>query len=189
MQVGILALQGAIEPHLRKLKRLGVDTLEVRRERDLAGLCGIILPGGESSTMLRLLATNDLLDPLTRFIAHTPTWGLCAGAILLAKTVENPAQPSIGAIDVTITRNAYGRQLESFIDTIRPTAQWADTQVREGVFIRAPRIGTLGPLCETLFYWHNDPVVVKSSHILLTTFHPELSEPDTFHEFFLGMCR
>ncbi len=138
LRVGILALQGAVGPHAEKLSALGVTPVEVRTPNELDSLAGIILPGGESTTMIHLLHKNNLWEPLGRFVRERPVLGVCAGLILLAKEVEHPAQDSLGALDVSVARNAFGRQIHSFIDTQNATPEWKGQTGIEGVFIRAP---------------------------------------------------
>ena len=190
MKIGILALQGAVQPHQEKLRELGIDAPEVRRREDLAGVDGIILPGGESSTMLKLLNINQMWDDFRSFVAEKPAWGICAGAILLAKHVSNPEQESLGAIDMDVERNAYGRQLDSFItDHMQIDKAFPDGAGQEGVFIRAPRFTRLGPSVQTLITCRNDPVMVTSGHILASAFHPELSPGYRVHKYFAELVR
>jgi len=165
MNIGILALQGAVEPHKEKLSRLGVTPIEVRRSDALLGIEGIILPGGESSTMLKLLKLNHLWGPLKEFAGMRPTWGVCAGAILLAKDVSAPKQESLEIIDIAIERNAYGRQLESFTDTITTTEHWPDREPTEEVFIRSPRICKVGDSVTTLATHKGRPVMIEQGYI------------------------
>ena len=188
-RIGILALQGAVEPHATKLCALGIETVEVRRERDLKALDAIILPGGESTTMIHLLKLNELWVPLSQFVRSHPTWGLCAGTILLAKTVKSPNQESLAAIDISVDRNGFGRQIDSFIGWATPTSNWLDSQRQEAVFIRAPRITQVGPMCDMLFEMDLEPVMVKQGNVLATTFHPELSHTDIFHRYFVEMSQ
>lgn len=176
MVVGILALQGAVGPHVEKLESLGVQSKLVRRPADLENLAGIILPGGESTTMIHLLKLNGLWEPLQQFVRTKPTWGICAGAILLANEVSAPTQDSLKAIDVSVERNSYGRQLESFIAQLSPDV--------EGVFIRAPRITRVGNGVKTLLKYKEDPVLVQTQNILLGTFHPELTNNPQLHQYF-----
>jgi 5'-phosphate synthase pdxT subunit len=190
MKVGILALQGAVEHHQQKLAKLGTVPVLVRRPEHLSGLAAIILPGGESSTMLKLLNRNELFQPLKEFCQRQPTWGLCAGAILLAKTVSHPSQSSLGLMDIHAVRNAYGRQLESFICNLESTTPSSWRGSVEGVFIRAPRLEVTDPVTvETLFCWQNEAVMVKQGHLLAASFHPELSAQDTLHSYFLDQVR
>jgi len=188
VRVGILALQGAVEPHEKKLIDLGIEPVQVRRGSDLAGLSGIILPGGESSTMIHLLHLNELWEPLGRFVKTMPTWGVCAGSILLAKHVTSPVQASFEAIDIEIQRNAYGRQIQSFISDLDCTAEWTASGRVEGVFIRAPRIVAIGTSVKVLFKWNQEPVMVEEGKCLASTFHPELTDSRQIHEYFLKKC-
>jgi 5'-phosphate synthase pdxT subunit len=182
--IGILALQGAYEAHARTLASLGVPTKLIRTPEELVDLDGLIIPGGESTTMLKFLERNHFLDALTAFVQHTPTFGTCAGAILLAKDVQHPAQTSLAALDITIERNAYGRQIDSTILT-------APTEIEGGplemVFIRAPRITRTGPSVETLAARDGFPVLVREGHLLAATFHPELSSDTRVHQLFLNL--
>ncbi|MDQ2835098.1 MAG: pyridoxal 5'-phosphate synthase glutaminase subunit PdxT [Acidobacteriota bacterium] len=182
--IGILALQGAFEAHAKTLESLGACTRLIRTPDQLQNLQGLIMPGGESTTMLKFLERHGFLDTLMEFVRHTPTFGTCAGAILLAKDVQNPAQISLGALDITIERNAYGRQLDSAILT-------APTELAGGplemVFIRAPRITRTGPRVETLAAREGFPVLVRQAHLLAATFHPELSGDTRVHRFFLDL--
>lgn len=192
MKVGILALQGAVQPHEEKLKALGVESLQVRYPEQLAELDGIILPGGESTTMIHLLKLNQLWNPLKEFVQNKPTWGICAGSILLAETVTHPAQESLAAIKITVERNAYGRQNESFIDVLVPTSEWEKfspaTKPVEGVFIRAPKIKNLTSEIKIIFEHNQEPVMVQKGKCLASTFHPELTDSNLIHEYFLSLC-
>jgi 5'-phosphate synthase pdxT subunit len=172
------------------LASLGVPTRLIRTPDELftsegqPSVDGLIIPGGESTTMLKFLERNRFLDTLTTFIRTTPTFGTCAGAILLAKDVQHPAQTSLGALDITVERNAYGRQIDSAILT-------APTELPGGplemVFIRAPRITRTGPEVETLASRDGFPVLVRQEHILAATFHPELGHDPRVHQLFLEM--
>jgi 5'-phosphate synthase pdxT subunit len=189
MTVGILALQGAVEPHEEKFTQLGVSSHRVKTSSDLKDLSGIILPGGESSTMIHLLKQGHLWEELKEFVLNRPVWGLCAGAILLAKTVHSPSQASLAAIDIEITRNAYGRQNESFVSSLIPTQSWIDSEEFEGVFIRAPKISKTEASVTTLFSHGNQPVMVRQGFVLASTFHPELSANPKLHRYFLSLCK
>ena len=189
LTIGILALQGAYEAHAKTLQSLGVVTRLIRTPEDLTAptkVDGLIIPGGESTTMLKFLERNHFLDVLTTFVENTPTFGTCAGAILLAKDVQHPAQTSLAAMDITVERNAYGRQIDSAIVV-------APTELRGGplemVFIRAPRITRAGPQVETLATRDGFPVLVREGHLLAATFHPELSSDTRVHELFLDLVR
>jgi 5'-phosphate synthase pdxT subunit len=186
LTIGVLALQGAFEAHAKALNALGVSAKLVRTPAELADIDGLIIPGGESTTFLKFLERDGFLDALQSFVETTPTFGTCAGAILLAKNVENPPQKSLAALDITVERNAYGRQIDSAILT-------APTELPGGplemVFIRAPRITHVGPKVETLASRDNFPVLVRERHLLAATFHPELSADLRVHQLFLDLIR
>ncbi len=190
LTVGVLALQGDYDAHAKALAALGANVRLVRSPEDLvakvgeAKLDGLILPGGESTTMLKFLERNDFFAELQRFVQVTPTFGTCAGCILLANVVENPAQRSLAALDVTVSRNAYGRQNESSIHTAETTLEGGPLEM---VFIRAPKITHLGAGVETLAVFEGDPVLVRSGHTLAATFHPELSDDSRVHALFLTL--
>ncbi len=188
MRIGILALQGAVEPHAEKLRSRGAEVVEVRLTRDLADIAGIILPGGESTAMIKILHKNKLWEDLKAFTATRPSWGVCAGAILLARKVTSPEQASLDAIDVEIERNAFGRQKDSFIGDLVSTPSWPKEPV-SGVFIRAPRIRATGPDVQVLLKWGDEPVMVRSGKTLLSTFHPELTDGTQVHDYFLSFCQ
>ncbi|NBX83560.1 pyridoxal 5'-phosphate synthase glutaminase subunit PdxT [bacterium] len=189
MLVGILALQGAVEPHAAKLSKLGIESRLVKQSKDLIGLKGIILPGGESSTMLHLLKLRGLCDDLKTFVHEKPCWGLCAGAILMAKEVKSPTQDSLKCLDIGIIRNAYGRQNESFVSNLKPSLDWIDQEPLEGVFIRAPKISWTTSPVKTLFSFEDEPVMVQEGNKLASTFHPELSESNKLHQYFVKLCQ
>ncbi len=186
LTIGVLALQGAYDAHAKTLTALGAVPKLVRTPADLAGLDGLIMPGGESTTMLKFLERNGFFDILQDYVRTTPTFGTCAGAILLANHVEHPPQRSLGALDITVERNAYGRQIDSTILT-------AETAVPGGplemVFIRAPRIRLAGPGVETLATRDGFPTLVRSGNLMAATFHPELSHDARVHQLFLDLVR
>ena len=184
--IGVLALQGAYQAHAQTLLHLGASPRLVRNAADLEGLDGLIMPGGESTTMLKFLERDDFFATLKRFVEATPTFGTCAGAILLAKDVEHPAQQSLGALDITVERNAYGRQIDS---TILRSETSLPGGPLEMVFIRAPRITRTGATVETLATRDGFPVLVRSGHLLAATFHPELSDDTRIHQLFLDVVR
>ncbi len=186
LTIGVLALQGAFEAHAKALTALGVTAKLVRTPAALADIDGLIIPGGESTTFLKFLERGGFLDALHSFVQTTPTFGTCAGAILLAKNVENPAQKSLAALDITVERNAYGRQIDSAILT-EPTKLPGGPL--EMVFIRAPRITRTGPHVDTLATRDNFPVLVREGHLLAATFHPELSPDPRVHQLFLDLIR
>jgi pyridoxal 5'-phosphate synthase pdxT subunit len=174
IKIGILALQGDFDAHSRRLDQLGVEAVLVRKPEQLDGIDGIIIPGGESSVFLNLLGERGL-EKLSEFVLSKPTFGTCAGCILLAREVENPAQKGIGALDITVRRNAYGRQIDSVI-LEGPTK--LEGGPLEQVYIRAPRIERVGREVEVLAERDGYPVLIRQGKLLAATFHPELS-PDT----------
>jgi len=186
LTIGVLALQGAYEAHAQTLRMLGATPKLVRTPEDLAGVAGLIMPGGESTTMLKFLERNGFFEVLQNFVRTTPTFGTCAGAILLASHVEHPAQKSLGALDITVERNAYGRQIDSTILKAETTLPGGPLEM---VFIRAPRITRVGPGVETLASREGFPVLVRSGHLLAATFHPELSDDTRIHKLFLDVVR
>ncbi len=185
LTIGVLALQGAYDAHAQTLRKLGATPKLVRLPSDLQGLDGLIMPGGESTTMLKFLEQRGFFDVLKDFTHTTPTFGTCAGVILLANDVTNPAQKSLGALDVTVERNSYGRQIDS---TIVETESSLPGGPLEMVFIRAPRITRTGAGVETLATRGQDPVLVREGHLLAATFHPELGHDTRIHQLFLDMA-
>jgi len=183
MKIGILALQGDFEAHSKRLAQLGVEAVLVRKPEQLDGLDGLIIPGGESSVFLRLLGEQGL-KKLTEFVLSRPTFGTCAGCILLAKEIENPAQHGVGALDITVRRNAYGRQIDSAI--LEGATKLAGGPL-EQVYIRAPRIERVGPEVEVLAEREGYPVLVRQGKLMAATFHPELSEDTRVHAEFLRL--
>jgi len=182
MKVGVLALQGDFEAHEKALARAGAEPVEVRSEGDLQDLDGLVIPGGESSTMLKLLEIENLMEPLRDFGRRRPIFGTCAGAILLATEVVNPPQASLGLMDIGVERNAYGRQLESRIAQLKAEGQDSDL---EAVFIRAPIIRRVGEDVKVLARYQGDPVLVEQGRHMVATFHPELTTDSRVHRMFL----
>lgn len=185
MKIGILAVQGDFEAHGAMLKRLGAETVEVRAPEDLAGCDGLILPGGESTTQLQFLQEEGLSDAILKFAAKGGAiFGTCAGAILLATDVENPKQDSLKLLDMTVLRNAYGRQIASDVVS-------GPTKLKQGplemVFIRGPIIERAGPGVKVLAEYAGKPALVQRDRILAATFHPELTEDTTIHDYFLNL--
>jgi pyridoxal 5'-phosphate synthase pdxT subunit len=185
MEIGVLALQGAFAKHGEMLNRLGIKWREVRTASDLNNIDGLIIPGGESTTMLKLMKDENLFEPLKKFVHERPTFGTCAGVILLARDVRNPSQASLGAMDITVERNGYGRQIDSFSGTIE--APEISSRPVEAVFIRAPIIASTGPEVKVLANRQNSPVLIEQGHCLGATFHPELTNDTSIHERFLAM--
>ena len=189
MKIGVLALQGDFEAHARRLAELGAEVVLVRKAEQLDEIEGLVIPGGESTTFLKLLG-DAFLAKLREFVLSKPSFGTCAGCIMLAREVENPPQPGLGALDVTVRRNAYGRQIDSFIE---PASGSPELEQGKGplemVFIRAPKIEKVGPGVEVLLRYKEDPVLVRQGKTMAATFHPELSEDRRIHEYFLEMVR
>jgi 5'-phosphate synthase pdxT subunit len=181
--IGVLALQGDFDAHRKRLEELGAEAVLVKKPEQLDAIDGLVIPGGESSTFLRLLGETGV-EKLKEFVRLKPTFGTCAGAILLAQEIDNPKQAGLGAIDIGVRRNAYGRQV--------------DSSIREGlfqgspiemVFIRAPKISRVGPGVEVLATEGEDPVVVRQGNVMAATFHPELSSDERIHEDFLKLVK
>jgi 5'-phosphate synthase pdxT subunit len=178
--IGVLAVQGDFAAHAAMLRRLGREVILVRTPGELAAVSALILPGGESTTMLRFLDRDRLTAPLLELAGRgVPILGTCAGLILLAREVSNPVQPSLGLLDVHVERNGYGRQIESFIDAVE--APHLAAEPLEGVFIRAPVILEYGSSVEVLGTCGGRPVLVQQGPLLACTFHPELSQDTTVH--------
>jgi 5'-phosphate synthase pdxT subunit len=185
MVIGVLALQGDFAAHQRRLEELGAGVVLVRNPQDFTGLDGLVIPGGESTTFLKLLG-EETLRTLNDFVHSKPTFGTCAGAIMLAKQVENPHQPGLSAIDITIRRNAYGRQIDS---TILEAESAFGGGPLEMVFIRAPRIERVGAGVEVLAKRGDEPVLVRQGSVMAATFHPELSNDTRVHRAFLQLVK
>jgi 5'-phosphate synthase pdxT subunit len=189
VRIGVLALQGDFALHARALARCDVDVVEVRKPEQLDDLDGLVIPGGESTTLLKLMDAWGFVPALEKFhAAGTPIFGTCAGLILTARDVSGPAQFSLGFIDVGVERNAYGRQRESFETRGTATLDGRPTPV-EMVFIRAPRIRRVGAGVETLARHHGEPVMVRQGTVLAATFHPELTDDPAVHAYFCQMVR
>jgi 5'-phosphate synthase pdxT subunit len=186
MTVGVLAIQGDFDAHRRRLEELGATVVLVKKPEQLDQIDALVIPGGESTTFLKFLEQQGFKDKLRDFVHAKPTFGTCAGAILLAKEVLNPPQESLRAIDIAVRRNAYGRQVDSFI---AESPSLLGDRPLEMVFIRAPRIERVGPGVETLARQANDPVLVRQGKVMVATFHPELSDDKRVHEAFLQMAK
>lgn len=185
MNVGVLAIQGDFDAHRKRLEELGADVVLVRKPEQLDEIDGLVIPGGESSAFLKILGEEGLRK-LQEFVRVKPTFGTCAGAIMLAKEITNPDQPGLGALDIRIRRNAYGRQLDS---SIREGETTLPGGAMEMVFIRAPRIEQAGPQVEVLARSGDDPVVVRQGKAMAATFHPELSNDPRVHRAFLDLVQ
>jgi 5'-phosphate synthase pdxT subunit len=181
MKIGVLAIQGDFDAHKKRLEQLGADVVLVRKPEQLDQIDGLVIPGGESGAFLKILGEQGFAQ-LKEFVRVKPTFGTCAGAIMLAKEVTNPDQPGLGALDIRIRRNAYGRQIDSSIRT----GKLGESPL-EMVFIRAPRIERLGPQVEVVATEGNDPVIVREGKAMAATFHPELSDDTRVHQKFLEL--
>jgi pyridoxal 5'-phosphate synthase pdxT subunit len=185
-RIGVLAIQGDFSAHAQALEEAGADAVEVRKPSELEGLDGLVLPGGESTTFLKFLERDGFLDSLRLFLAEKPAFGTCAGSILMARDVSHPAQPSLAVMDISVERNAYGRQIDSSIES-------GETRLPGGplemVYIRAPRIASVGPQVEVMAERDGFPVLVRQGNLLAATFHPELSSDRRVHKLFVDMVR
>jgi len=185
MTIGVLAIQGDFDAHKKRLEELGAEVILVRKSEQLDEIDGLVIPGGESGAFLKILGTEGFAK-LREFVRLKPTFGTCAGAIMLAREVTNPDQPGLGALDIRIRRNAYGRQLDS---SIREGETTLPGGAMEMVFIRAPRIEQAGPQVEVLARSGDDPVVVRQGKAMAATFHPELSNDPRVHRAFLDLVQ
>jgi 5'-phosphate synthase pdxT subunit len=183
MKIGVLAIQGDFDAHRKRLEELGAEVILVRDPAQLDEVEGLVIPGGESSAFLKLLGEEGFRK-LQEFVRVKPTFGTCAGAVLLAKEVDDPPQACLGALDIRVRRNAYGRQRESSIRTGQTTLPGGPMEM---VFIRAPKIENLGPGVEVLALEGRDPVAVRQGSVMAATFHPELSQDTRVHQAFLDL--
>jgi 5'-phosphate synthase pdxT subunit len=183
-QIGVLAIQGDYERHAAALEESGAQPSLIKTPEALENLDGLIMPGGESTTMLKFLDRNNFFDALKAFAQQKPVFGTCAGAILLAREVRHPSQPSLGILDIAVERNAYGAQRDSAILTLETSLPGGPL---ETVFIRAPRIVATGPDVEILAEREGFPVLVRHNHTMAATFHPELSADRRVHQCFVGL--
>ncbi|MGC8545119.1 pyridoxal 5'-phosphate synthase glutaminase subunit PdxT [Athalassotoga sp.] len=187
MKIGILGMQGDIEEHLAIMEKIGVDSIRVKSVKTLEAVDGLIMPGGESTTMLKLLKLTGLFDVLKAKIEKGfPVYGTCAGLILLANEVEHPAQDSLDVLDLSVSRNGYGRQINSFHAEI--SIPVIGDKPFDAVFIRAPVITKVGKI-DVLASYNHAPVFVRHENIIASTFHPELSDDTRIHEFFVEMVK
>jgi 5'-phosphate synthase pdxT subunit len=189
MRIGVLALQGDFAMHVRALQKCGAEVVEIRKPEQLQDIDGLVMPGGESTTLLKLMDLWGFVPALEKFHGSgKPIFGTCAGLILAARDVTNPAQFSLGLIDVGVERNAYGRQRESFETRGNATLDGRAVPI-EMVFIRAPRIRRVGPGVETLARHGDEAVMARQGSVLVATFHPELTDDPTVHEYFCRMVK
>jgi 5'-phosphate synthase pdxT subunit len=185
-RIGVLAIQGDYAAHQEALNEVGAEPIEVRNPEELDGLDGLILPGGESTTMLKFLEKRQFFDALKKFCTGHPVFGTCAGTILLAREVRNPVQRSLEVLDVVVERNAYGRQIDSSILTTETSLPGGPLEM---VFIRAPRIAQTGPDVEVLAKRDGYAVLVRQGNLMAATFHPELSTDRRVHRAFVTAVR
>ena len=190
MKIGVLSLQGAFREHIHMLLRLGVEAVEVRLPQELNGLDGLIIPGGESTTMGKLAEMYQLIEPLRRFADAKPLWGTCAGMILMAKEIGMD-QPLLGVMDIIVERNAFGRQKDSFQEDLYiKVLENGESRPFPGIFIRSPRlIETKDRAIEIARLADGTPVAAVENKLLATAFHPELTNDTRFHRYFLSLIR
>lgn len=185
--IGVLALQGAFAKHAEVLLALGARTIEVRKPKDLLGCDALIIPGGESTTMIRHMEFIHLREPFVEFSARKPVFGTCAGLILISKHILKDNMQPFQLLDIDVERNAFGRQVESFETKLNMQLKSGNPQSIPAVFIRAPRIRRVGEDVTVLARWKNEPVLVRQGIYLGATFHPELTSDHTIHSYFLKM--
>ncbi len=183
-RIGILALQGDFEKHRQVISRIGCESILVRTKAELDSVAGLIIPGGESTTLTNLMKKHGLWEEMLVFGRQRPIFGTCAGLIVLAKHVVNNHVETLELIDLTVARNAYGRQVDSFIDDLRLNLNGHPENL-EGVFIRAPKIVSIGEKVTPLAWHKEDWVMVESGNIMVATFHPELTDDTRVHEYFM----
>jgi 5'-phosphate synthase pdxT subunit len=194
MKVGVLALQGDFAEHIATLRQLGVETVEVRLPEQLKDLEGLIIPGGESTTIGKLATSYHLIEPLRRFSQDHPIWGTCAGAIFLSNDTQRQ-QPLLNVMDITVARNAFGRQVDSFETKLSIPALEDPDRLYRAIFIRAPIIESVGEGVEVIARLPKERegeeriVAARQGHLLATSFHPELTGDDRFHRYFLGLAK
>ncbi|HHZ91896.1 TPA: pyridoxal 5'-phosphate synthase glutaminase subunit PdxT [Candidatus Poribacteria bacterium] len=188
MKIGILALQGGFELHAQMLAILGVDTVYVRKPDQLVSCHGLIIPGGESTTLMKLMREGGLFESISDFAADKPVFGTCAGLIMLAMDSINDNLVTLNLIDLSVERNAYGRQIDSFIDSVEIRINGAIDSF-EGVFIRAPKIVAVGEGIDILGTHSDDVVLAENDQVFVATFHPELTNDVRIHQYFVGKIR
>ena len=186
IKIGVLALQGAVAEHIRSLKRAGAEAVAVKRVEQLEELHGLVIPGGESTTIGKLMRKYGFIEAIRRFAADgKPVFGTCAGLIVLAKRIEGGEEPHLGLMDMTVVRNAFGRQRESFETDLEVAG--LDRPLR-AVFIRAPLIKEVGPGVEVLSVYNDEIVAARQNRLLACSFHPELTDDSALHAYFVAMA-
>ncbi len=187
MKIGVLALQGAVAEHIRSIELAGAEGLAVKKKEELQEIQGLIIPGGESTTIGKLMRKYDFMDAIREFSAEgKPVFGTCAGLIVLAKTIEGQEEAHLGLMDITVARNAFGRQRESFETDL--DVKGIDEPVR-AVFIRAPLIRDVGEQVDVLSSYHGEIVAARQGHLLASSFHPELTDDYRLHQYFVDMVK
>lgn len=188
MKIGVLSIQGGVIEHMNHIKELGYEAIEVKKLADLEDINGLILPGGESTAIGKILRERNMLNPLReKILSGLPVWGTCAGMILLAKDIENDEKRHISVMDIKVRRNAYGRQIDSFETT--DIIEEVSNDPVPLVFIRAPYIVDVGDKVKIIHKVDENIVAAKQENILVTSFHPELTPNTEFHEYFVSMCK
>ena len=188
MKIGVLAFQGGVIEHIKQIEALGHEAVKVKKENDLEGIEGIILPGGESTTMSKLLNITGMMEPLRKKIEEgLPTWGTCAGMILLAKDIDGEDKSHLGVMNIKVKRNAFGTQIDSF--TTRKAINKVSSEPIDLVFIRAPYVESCGEKVQVLGEMDGRIVGVKENNIIATSFHPELTKDLTFLKYFLEIVK
>lgn len=188
MKIGVLCLQGAVREHVASLEQCGVDVVCVKKKQQLADVDGLIIPGGESTTIGKLIERFDLAETLKKYIRQgKPVYGTCAGLIMLAKHVEGSKQFILGGMDITVARNAFGRQRESFEEDL--LLPFLGEEPFRAVFIRAPLIKACGAAVEVLANCRDEIVAARQGNILVSSFHPELTDDVRFHDYFVAMAK
>jgi 5'-phosphate synthase pdxT subunit len=189
MEIGVLALQGAFAKHIARFQSLGVETSEVRRPEELNNCAALVIPGGESTTMLRQMEYIKLTDRIREFAKEKPVFGTCAGLVLMANEIIGNIITPLKLIDITVERNAYGRQVDSFTGMIHLQFNKQEISQFHAIFIRAPQIRKWGSKVQVLASFDNEPVLVKQGIHLAAAFHPELVEDYTLHQYFINIVK
>jgi 5'-phosphate synthase pdxT subunit len=183
-RIGVLALQGDFAKHQKMLRLLSIETVLVKKPEDLTGCKGLIIPGGESTTLTKLMQKCNMYDQIREFAEKHPIMGTCAGAIMVASRVEDQRIEPLQLIDISVTRNAYGRQIDSFVTHV-DVPFLRESERFKAVFIRAPEISNVGSQVEVLLELHGNPIMVQERNVLALTFHPELTSDPRIHEYFV----